>query len=202
MPWGAVAVAVVGAYSANQQKKGAQGAANAAAKGEQASIAEQRRQFDLTRQDMAPFLDFGKSAIPLQQAFLAGDFSGFEKSPDYLFAKQQGLDAIDHRAAARGGLFGGGNTRDAVRFASGLATQNADNHWNKLAGISGQGQTAAQNLGVFGQNAANNIGNSYARMGELRGSSYQQAANANSQLAGMLGGMGWQYFKNNQFGGV
>lgn len=212
MSWAIVAGAAIstvgGAMASSKAKKGAQAGADA----QMAGIEEQRRQYDQSRQDMMPFLDFGKWAIPQQQAFLNGDWSGFEKSPDYLYAKEQGLDAIDHRAAARGGLFGGGNTRDAMTFASGLATQNADNYWNKLAGISGQGQAVGNSLGQLGGQMANSIQQGYGNIGIIRQGAYNNQANmygnVGSGLAGAFGdwygnqstknggGSGW-YLGNN-----
>ena len=178
MTWvavGAAAITVVGgAISSNQANGAANRAASAQERAAQLSVDEQRRQFDLARQDQAPWLAAGTDALGRQTAFLNGDFSGFMNSPDYKYALSQGLDTIDHRAAANGGLFGGGNTRDAIRFGSGLATQNADNYFSKLAGMSGTGQNTAQNLGQLGANMATNIGNQYGRAGDARESAYQQ----------------------------
>jgi hypothetical protein len=159
-------------WSSNQANKGNKDAANAVQAGQQSGIDEQRRQFDLTRQDMAPWLSAGTDALGKQTAFLNGDWSGFQNSPDYKYALSQGLDSIDHRAAARGGLFGGGNTRDAMTFGSGLATKNADGYWNKIAGMSGTGNASAANLGSLGASMANGISGAYSNMGNARASSY------------------------------
>lgn len=51
------------AASANSQKKAAQSAANASQQASDASIAEQRRQYDLSRQDQMPWLTTGTSAL-------------------------------------------------------------------------------------------------------------------------------------------
>jgi hypothetical protein len=197
MPWGAVAAAVVGAYSASQSNKAAKKGADGQAAASQAAIDEQRRQFDLTRSDQAPWLAAGTDALGKQGAFLNGDWSGFMNSPDYKYALSQGLDTIDHRAAANGGLFGGGNTRDAIRFGSGLATQNADNYWSKLAGLSGTGSQTAQNLGALGANMATNIGNQYTNAANARASAYGQVANNNSQFAAGLGGAFNNWYQQN-----
>lgn len=197
MPWGAVAAAVVGAYSASQSNKAAKDGANAQAGASQAAIDEQRRQFDIAQQNQAPWLAAGTDALGKQGAFLNGDWSGFMNSPDYKYALSEGLNTIDHRAAANGGLFGGGNTRDAMRFGSGLATQNADNYYAKLAGMSGTGQSSAQNLGTMGMNMANNIGNQYNNAANARASAYGQVANNNSQLAAGVGGMFNNWYQQN-----
>lgn len=176
------------AYSANQQKKAAQGAANAAAEGQQLSIAEQQRQFDLTRQDMQPWMQAGQGALGQMQALNSGDFSSFTQSPDYQFALDQGMQALDRSAAAGGMLTSGGADADRIAFGQGLATQNYGNFYNRLAGLAGAGQNAATGIGQFGANAASNIGNAYANIGNARASSYQQQGHANAQLGGAVGG--------------
>lgn len=171
----ALVTAAATMYAANQQRKGAESGARAQTDASNAAIAE-------ARQNIAPYSEFGQQAMPLIQQLNNGDFSAFESSPDYKFALSKGLDSIDRRAAARGGLFGGGNTRDAMTFASGLASQNLNNYRNSLFNQVGIGQNAASSLtgAVTGQ--LNNIGNA-------RQSAYQQRADTNSQLAGGLAGL-------------
>lgn len=188
------------AYSANQQSKAAQGAANAQAGGQQLAIGEQQRQFDLTRQDMQPWMQAGQNALGQVQALNAGDFSSFTQSPDYQFALDQGLQGLDRSAAARGSLNTGGHSADVLGYAQGLASQNYGNYYNRLAGLANVGQTTAGQLGQFGANAATNIGNAYGNIGNARASSYQARGNANSQLAGLLGGMGSNIANNYRSG--
>jgi len=202
MPWG-YAIAAVGTYlGSRESNKGSGKAADASEHAAQLQVDEQHRQFDITQQNLAPWLQAGNWGLGQQQAFLKGDFSGFENSPDYKYAKQEGLDSIDHRAAARGGLFGGGNTRDAMRFASGLATQNADNYYNKLTGLSQTGYNTGNSLGALGANMATNIGNAYQNAGNARASAYTAQGNANANMWNNLGMIGASYFGNrNGYGG-
>ena len=61
----------------------------------------------------------------------------------------------------------------------------------------GQGLNTAQSLGQAGQNKANNIGTALGNNALARASSYQQRADANSQLASAVGGVfnkGANYF--------
>ena len=203
MTWGfvgaAAITAVAGAYSANQQKKAAQGAANAAQGAADAATMEERRQYDQTRQDMMPWLQQGGWAVGEQRRFLDGDWSGFESSPDYLFAVDQGNKALSRAAAANGSLVSGGTDADRIALGQGLATQYAGNYWNRLAGLAGTGQTTANQLGGFGANMANQIGQNAWGAANARASAYQQRADANSQLAGTVAGLGSSYF-NNYFG--
>lgn len=187
----AVATVAVGAYSADQASKAGRRGADAQRAAADAATAEQRRQFDLTRSDQMPFLDAGYDALRRQQAALEGDFSGFEQSPDYLFALQQGSQALDRGAAARGGFMGGGADADRIKLGQGLASQNFGNYWNRLAGRAGQGQSAATTLGGLGANMATNIGGNLMDAANARASSYANTANQwgnfGNQAAGAFG---------------
>lgn len=205
MSWvavGAAAVTAVGsAYSANKSAK-AQG------KGGDAAIAEQRRQYDQTREDQLPWLQAGGSALTQMQRLNAGDYSSFQASPDYQFAMQQGIQGLDRSAARGGNLFSGGHSADLMKFGQGLASQNYNTYYNRLAGLAGVGQTAANNIGQFGQNAANSIGGAYQANGLARASTYDAYGQGIAGLAGAFnrgyqqnsaqngGGSGW-YFGNN-----
>jgi hypothetical protein len=193
MSWVAVAgtaITVVGGYLSNKQ---ANKGNKAAQQGQQGGIDEQRREYDQTRQDQLPWLQAGQDALGRQQSFLDGDWSGFENAPDYKFAVDQGLKLSDRSAAARGALFAGGHEADLVQLGQGLATQNADNYWNKLAGRAGQGMTTAQNLGDLGANMATNIGNAYANIGQARQSSYNNNAQFTAGLFGQMGNLAQNY---------
>lgn len=189
-------------YSAHQQKKGAERGAQAQTDASNAAIEEQRRQYDQTRSDLSPYMQFGQSAIPGLTALNSGDYSGFLNSPDYLAARDLGQSQLDHSAAARGGLFGGGNTRDTMKFGSQLASQYLGNYRNSLFQQAGMGQNAAAGLGSFGANMANQVGSQYNNIGNARQSSYQSQADTNSQMAGALGGMFNNWYEQNKFGGV
>lgn len=186
MPWGAVVGAVIGAAADNNaSNKAADAQKNASDK----SIAEQRYEYDLARQDQLPFLQAGYGALDRQNAALSGDWSGFYNSPDYAFALDQGIKASDRGAASRGALGSGGHSADLMQLGQGLATQNFGNYWNRLANMAGQGQTSASNLGQYGMNMANSISNAYTNAGNARASSYLQQGQNYSDLASGLGNM-------------
>ena len=193
MPWG-VAAAAIGAYgaisSANAGKAGAKAQTNAS----NAAIAEQQRQYDQTRSDQAPWLQAGQQALGLEQKYLGGDTSGFENSPDYKFAVQQGTKQLDAGATAGGNLWGGGADADRIALGQGLATQYANNYWNKISGVAGNGQNTAQNLGYQGANSANQIGQQYNNIGQARASSYANTANSYNNFGNQVGNiLGQQY---------
>lgn len=189
MPAAAIGV-VATAYAANQQKKAAQGAANAQGRAYDAATAENARQYDQSRQDNMPWLQAGQNALAQMQALNSGDFSSFNQSPDYQFAYDQGLKSLDRSAAARGGMYSGGADADRMQFASGLASQNYNNYYNRLAGLSGTGQNTATNLGSLGQNYANTNANLLTGAADARASAYGQKAYANNMLAGSIANFG------------
>jgi hypothetical protein len=177
---------VVDAWAANKS-------ASAQKSAGKKSLAEQKRQFDLTRSDQMPWMQAGSAALGQMQAMNNGDFSKFYSSPDYQFALDQGMQGLDRSAAARGRLFSGGYGQDLTKYAQGMATQNYGNYYNRLAGLSGTGQTTATNLGQIGQNYANAYGNIQGNIGNARASAYQGYANA----------LGGTYDKNgNRSGGM
>lgn len=187
MPWGAVVGAVIGGIASNNAaNKSADAQKNAA----NATIAEQQRQYDLTRSDLMPYMDFGAQAIPYLQRLNSGDYSGFLKSPDYLAALNMGQAQIDNSAAAHGGLFGGGHTKDTIQFGSDLASQYLNNYRNSLFQQAGMGQNAAAGLGGLGQSSANAIGQAYTNAGNARASAYQQQGD---NWAGLAQGLGNTY---------
>jgi hypothetical protein len=194
MPWGIAAAAVVGAYSANQQSKAAKKAAGAQSRAADAATEEQRRQFDLTRQDQQPWLQAGQGALTQMQALNSGDFSSFKESPDYQFAFDQGLQGLDRSAAARGSLFSGGHSADLMKFGQGLASQNYGNFYNRLAGLSGTGQTTASGLGGLGANMANSIGQiGMNNANNQRQSIYDQTNAGTNAMKSLVGAFGQWY---------
>lgn len=140
-----------------------------------------------------PWLNAGQTALTAEQNYLNGDTSGFTNSPDYQFAVQQGTKQLDAGATASGNLWGGGADADRISLGQGLATQYANNYWNKLSGMAGQGQSSAQNLGANGANAANQIGQQYNNIGQANASSYASNANSLSNLVGQGANIYGQY---------
>lgn len=168
MPWGvaAAAVAAYGSYAASQNaKKGQQHAADAA-------MAATQQNYDRTKTDLQPYITAGGNALGTMQALNNGDYSAFKVSPDYQFALTQGLQGLDRSAAARGSLYSGGHSADILNFASGLASRNYGDFYNRLAGLAQTGQSAASNLGSVGTGNAATIG-----------SASMYAANANANAA-------------------
>ena len=113
-------------------------------------------------------------------------FEGFYDSPDYKFAYDQGMRAVE-QSLARRGLGGpessGAAMKELARFGSGLASQQFGNYKNTLSAMAGIGQTATSQLGAMGQQVAANVGAGQRAAGDARASSYLNQGQAVSNIA-------------------
>lgn len=194
---GAALAAGTAIYSARQQSRAGQQAANAAQQGSQAEIAERARQFDIARADNAPYQAAGTDALARQQAFLNGDRSGFENDAGYQFIRDEQQRGLERSAASRGALYNGGTSVDLMRQMTGLANQTAGDYWNRLAGRAGQGQTATSGLSMLGANMANQNAMSIGNATGARQSAYLNTGAANAGAAGALGGIFNNWYQQN-----
>ena len=168
---GSLLQGALGARGARAQRRAAQQ--------QQALLAQQQAQ---QRADLQPYMTLGSNALGRMAAVDAGDYSTFENAPDFVFARDEGMRALDRSAAARGSLFSGGADADRMRFASGLASQNLQNYLGRMMSQAGMGQQAATNLGSFGAQMAG------AQAGAI-GAQGQARANGLNAWGNMLGDM-------------
>lgn len=185
---GSLISGALGASAANKASK-------AQSKAADQSVAEQRRQYDLTRTDtlaaqsqartdLAPWMQAGQNALSNLQ-----NPAAFQASPGYEWLRSQGEKGVGNSFAARGGAFSGNALKALSEFNQGLASQEYGNWWNRQAGMAGVGQntagqlgnqaiSGANALGAFGANAAGNIGNSLMAAGDARASGVMGTANS------------------------
>jgi len=234
MSWIATAIigsSVVSGLSANSA---ADSAASASDRATQASIDEQRRQFDITQENMAPWLEAGGNALLDYQSALGpsdnnlpqysstGGFNfDLEGDQGYQFALQEALKATDRAQTQLGGYNSGGRLAALNDRAVGTASQYANDafnrqlgqsntnynrnvqdygiglsqnqdlygrdqdYLNRLASLSGLGQTTASNLGTLGANTASNIGNALTTNAANQGNAaLTSAAGINNAVQG------------------
>lgn len=162
------------------------------------AVAEQRRQSDITKANLAPWVTAGKGALQSQQALtgVLGSakqqeaINAMQPTPGQLFMQQQQEKEMLAKAAATGGL-GGGNIRaDLNKLGVLNSIQNYNTNYNRLAGISGTGQTTASNLSELGQAGAGNIANLQQQAGQARSSGILGQAQAQAQGMNNLMGLG------------
>jgi hypothetical protein len=193
------------------QNKAVGDAAQQNADATNASIAEQRRQFDLTRSDFAPYRQAGVNAL----GQLAGDINTpvtaaeVMAQPGYQFGQQQGQQAIDRKIAASGGRVSGAAIKAAARFGTDYATtgynaeyQRRQDRLNRLAALAGIGQTSTGASAQAGAQATDSI--SRLRLGNAATQGAAGIAqsniwgNAGNQIAAMAG----RYFGGGSSGGI
>lgn len=113
----------------------------------------------------------------------------FQADPGYAFRQSEGEKALTRQLAAGGRLYSGAAMKDMARFSQGLASQEygaafdrfnvgQTNQFNRLAAISGIGQTAANQTGAAGQNYANQVGNNIIGAGNAAAAGRVGQANA------------------------
>lgn len=216
---GAIVSGVAGAGASIAGASAQAGAAKSAAQlqyeEQQSSLAEQRREFGIQQGNEAPFLEAGQaSARQLEadlapggsltkqwdQPFVAPTAATEQNDPGYQFRLQQGQQALENSAAARGGVLSTGTAKDLTKFGQDYASneysnvyaravqqyqqaynifqQGQANTFNRLSATAGGGQVAAGQLGQEGQAAASNIGNINMTAGAQIGQSYNNAAAA------------------------
>lgn len=139
--------------------------------------------------------------------FQAPDSVTEQNDPGYMFRLNTGLDQMTNSAAARGGLLSGGTAKAMQDFAQQDAsneygnvynraqstygtnyntfTNNQTNQFNKLAAISGLGQTTANQLSTAGLNTAGQVGSNLLGTGAEVGQDLQNAGAA--RASGIVG---------------
>lgn len=180
-----------GLLSSSSQKKAAKKAAKAQQEAADKAAAATEQNYQRTQTNLQPYIGAGNDALTKINAVNNGDYSGFESSPDYVYARDQALQGADRSAAARGALYSGGHSADLLKVAGGLASQNLNQYYSRLTGLATIGQGAATNLGSIGAGAAGQIGNFGMQGAAAAGQSAYDQANSNSNLySGIAGAIG------------
>lgn len=198
---GAALSATVGGISssmaANTQADAANNATTQSVQVQREAQQQQQAQYDQTRADQAPYRNAGYGAlnqITQDQANGTGfakpfNMADFYNDPGYQFQLQQGNQAIERSAAARGGLLSGAAAKSIAGYTTNLANttygdafnraqQSSALQYNQLAGVAGLGQTSLQATGNAGTAAANAGTSSANGVANTIMSGATQAANA------------------------
>lgn len=191
--------AVIGGVSANKAAKAQQGAANT-----QVGLARETR--DLTRADLQPYAQGGLGAqnallYELGLAERPDGYQGFQGTPGYDFAMNEGLRGVESSAAARGGLYSGSAMQALQARGQGIANQEYGNYFNRLFGAAASGQNAAAGQGAANLAFSNQAGNAYGAMGNAQAAGAIGVSNAINQGVGNY--MGYQQMNKllSTFGG-
>lgn len=125
------------------------------------------------------------------------------------FGLDQGTQAINRQAAASGSMLSGATLKALTRFGNDYGSTKANEsynrfntnnnqQYNRLAGLSGAGQQATNQVGAAGMNMANNISQTQQGVGNANASSY--IAQGNALQNGINGAV--SSFKNNSLFGA
>lgn len=192
-------------------------AASDAAKKQQDAASQanalQERMYNQTRADQEPWRQAGATALgQLGSQDFQRDFnmSDFQKDPGYDFRMQQGQQALERSAAARGGLNSGATLGAISRYGQDYASneyQNAYNRFNndrnqrfsRLSSIAGMGQGANSALGQAGQNYAGQYGANTMDAAVAAGNAGMASAQGWANTLGGLGKMGMDMYANNKW---
>jgi hypothetical protein len=142
-----------------------------------------------------PDSDFGL----LTRKFSVGDFYADPVTELGLqFGLDEGRKGITRMAGARGNRDSGETLKALTKFGSDYTGTKAGesylrfvndqtNIYNRLAGVAGTGQNAANTTGALGANAANNISNMYTAQGNARGAASIAQGNAYGGAGASIG---------------
>ena len=126
----------------------------------------------------------GQQADPT--AFYDQIMSHYAQSPAAKFQEQQGIGALQNRAAATGMTGSGQEMKDIMKYSQGLASQGQQDYLKNILGIRGDYMSGLKGLGLQGQQAAGTMGGYQFRGGEDLTSLMQQIARAKAASQGTL----------------
>lgn len=106
------------------------------------------------------------------------DYSGFENTPGYKFAVQQGTQAIQRQAASMGNAYTPNTAAAVGQYVTGTASQNYNNYINQLMGAAGLGSTANAGIATPTYQTGANISQLQQNQGYAQASGVSGAANA------------------------
>ena len=187
--------ALIGSSAANKAAKLQAGAARDAQ-------ALQLRMFEEGRGELRPYMDAGRGATAslaqlygidpstgelTGQPFNQASLDAFRNSPDYEFARQEGLRGVTFGNAQKGLLKSGNNMRDLMSYGQGLATQNFGNYRGALQQLAQLGQGAAGSLMGNSTAVGANAANAGMQQGAALASGVVGSANAFNGALGNIG---------------
>jgi hypothetical protein len=195
---------VYGAYSANQagqqQQRAAQQASQVQANATnqasqlQANTAQQQmnllaQMYNQNRDDQAPYRAAGQAGL---DAYAQNLSQPFQQTPGYQFAQNEGMRAVMANQAAARNVNSGATLRALQDRGMGIADQTYGQYMNRLAALSGMGQTAVgqgqQAANSYGQTGSSVLGQNASALGQYGLTGAQQQNNYLTQGTGAAAG--------------
>lgn len=189
-----------GAYTANQAGDAADAQIAAADRG----IAENRRQFDLVRELLSPYVTAGTGALGSYRSLsgAAGpdaqraEIAALEGSPQFGSLVRQGENAILQNASATGGLRGGNVQGALADYRTNVLSGLIDKQLGRYGGLIQVGQSSAAGTGNAAMGTGQQVSNLMQQQGAAQAGGIVAGTNAFTNALGGIGGFyatrGWQ----------
>ena len=196
--WANTAQTLAGLAGAAAQSGAIKDAARTQTEATANALAEQRRQYDLNRGDLAPYRDAGVGALGQLQTGLNTPTTAADvmQDPGYQFALDQGQQALDRRFSASGGRLSGASLKAASRFNTGTAAAGygaaytrGQDRLSRLETLAGLGQSATSNTVAAGGNSANAISGLISSQGNATGGAQMARGNIWGDTINQIGAM-------------
>lgn len=186
--------------------KGAKKAAKVQAAAYQKGIDETARQFNVTQQNLAPYLAAGGQGLNgfLTLLGLNGNnqqgsaINALMQSPQYTSAYDNGVDTILANAAATGGLRGGNTQNSLASFGGNLLSSLIQNQLGNYGSLINVGSGTGSTLGQLGQNNSQQISQLLAQKGNAQATAtaapyaaFASTLNGLNQSFGQGSGFSW-----------
>ena len=194
---GVITASIIGAFSsdrsANTQADAAKSASQTQADANRYASDIQYKMWQEQQALQKPWLEAGQTAlnslIPLATNYTPFGQTNWQQDPGYAFRLAEGNKALNHSAAARGGLISGNALKAAQRYGQEMGSQEYGNAFNRylrereaqlnpLQSLAGVGQTSAQTLGGQAGTYGANVGNLASQTGASTANSLLAAGNA------------------------
>lgn len=180
--------------------------------------------WDYNRGNIAPWMEGGRNAFDRYNMALFGgpssnvveqpvagsmgsptvgaqqpSYGGFQQSPGYNFAFDEGMRAVNNAFGARGMLNSGARMKALTRYGQGLANQEFQGYLDNAFRSAGIGANALGLNTQTGSDYASNFANAWQNKGAAQASRYAGVANAWGDLRGA--GVDWLTGKIKGIGG-
>ena len=170
----------------------ARAATNAQVDANNASIGLQRETRDIMRQDLAPYANFGKSALPALGGLLStqGQYDFLKSNPMFQAAVRNSNNMSAAMGAANGKANSGGMVNELFQNYLATGENYLNNQFNRLMGATNIGHASAAGQANASGQAANQISQMYGNIGNAQAAGAIAVDNAHQQVGGKLLGVG------------
>jgi hypothetical protein len=203
---------VFGFGPASKQADATKAAASESAAAARYATDLQKAMFDKQIELQQPWQQAGVNALTKMQA---GEFAlpesfkydpnSMYQDPGYAFRMEEGMNALNRSMAAKGLGVSGSNIKGALRYGQNLGSQEfgaaygramdeynsrlnrANTGYNRLAALSGVGQTATDKVGSAASSYGANVGNIAMGNAATQGNALMQRGNIAAQQYGTAG---------------